>query len=167
MPKNIAIETAENQLGNARSQLWRHLVNTHGSPRYSAFGVRCWKIPPLNSWLSWARSLLLDCDVIGIGGSERNSRKASAAQLSVKGGACILSVTTAESHEYWPSDVTADFWHCQVGSRQFRSQYFSASKSSIKRAQIFFLDIFQNHRGITVSLDELCFKKWKFVEPRL
>ena len=38
-----------------------------------------------------------------IGGSERNSRKASAAQLSVEGGACILSVTTAdcaESHEY-------------------------------------------------------------------
>jgi len=49
------------------------------------------------------RSLLLDCDVIGIEGSERNSRKASAAQLSVEGGACILSVTTtdcAESHEY-------------------------------------------------------------------
>jgi len=45
MPKNIAIETAENQLGNAGSQLWRHLVNTHGSPRYSAFVVRCWKIP--------------------------------------------------------------------------------------------------------------------------
>jgi len=39
---------------------------------------------------------------------------------------------------YWPSDVTADFRHCQVGSRQFRSQYFSAAKSSIKRAQIFF-----------------------------
>jgi len=41
--------------------------------------------------------------VIGIGGSERNSCKASAAQLSVEGGACILSVTTAdcvESHEY-------------------------------------------------------------------
>jgi len=46
------------------------------------------------------RFLLLDCDVIGIGGSERNSRKASAAQLSIEGGACILSVTTAESHEY-------------------------------------------------------------------
>jgi len=45
MPKNNAIETAENQLGNAGSQLWRHLVNTHGSPRYSAFRVRCWKIP--------------------------------------------------------------------------------------------------------------------------
>ena len=41
--------------------------------------------------------------MIGIEGSERNSRKASAAQLSVEGGACILSVTTAdcaESHEY-------------------------------------------------------------------
>ena len=48
MPKDNAIETAENQLGNAGSQLWRHLVNTHGSPRYSAFGVRCWKIPPLS-----------------------------------------------------------------------------------------------------------------------
>ena len=103
MLKDIVIETAENQLGNAGSQLWRHLVNTHGSPQYSAFGVRCWKIPPPDSWLSWARSLLLDCDVIGIVGSERNSRKASAAQLSVEGGACILSVTTAdcaESHEY-------------------------------------------------------------------
>jgi len=32
MPKDIAIETAENQLGNVGSQLWRHLVNTHGSP---------------------------------------------------------------------------------------------------------------------------------------
>jgi len=103
MRKNIAIETAENQLGNAGSQLWRHLVSTHGSPRYSAFGVRCWKIPPPYSWLTWVRFLLLDCDVIGIGGSERNSRKASAAQLSIEGGACILSVTTAdcaESHEY-------------------------------------------------------------------
>jgi len=42
-------------------------------------------------------------DVIGIGGSERNSRKASAAQLGIEGGACILSVTSAdcaESHEY-------------------------------------------------------------------
>ena len=38
--------------------------------------------------------------MIGIEGSERNSRKASAAQLSVEGGACILSETTAESHEY-------------------------------------------------------------------
>ena len=74
---------------------------------------------------------------------------------------------TAESDEYRPSDVTADFRHCQVGSRQFRSQYFSASKSSIKRAQIFFLYIFHNHRGITVSFDALCFEKWKFVEPRL
>jgi len=30
---------------------------------------------------------------------ERNSRKARAAQLSVEGGACILSVTTADSHK--------------------------------------------------------------------
>jgi len=45
MLKDIAIETAEKQLGNAGSQLWRHVVNTHGSLRYSAFGVRCWKIP--------------------------------------------------------------------------------------------------------------------------
>ena len=30
MRKDIAIETAENQLGNVGSQLWRHLVNTHG-----------------------------------------------------------------------------------------------------------------------------------------
>ena len=74
---------------------------------------------------------------------------------------------TAKSHEYWPSDVTVDFRHCQVCSQQFWSQYFSASKSSIQRAQIFFLYIYQNHRGITVSLDELCFEKWKFVEPRL
>ena len=39
MPKDIAIETAENQLGNAGSQLWRHLVITHSSPRYSAHGA--------------------------------------------------------------------------------------------------------------------------------
>ena len=41
--------------------------------------------------------------MIGTGGSEQNSRKAGAAQLSVEGAACILSVTTedcAESHEY-------------------------------------------------------------------
>jgi len=100
MPKDIGIETAENQLGNAGSQLWRHSVDTHGCPRYFAFGVRCWKIPSPDSWLSWAHSLPLDDDVIGIGGSEQNSRKASAAQLSVEGGACILSVTTTESHEY-------------------------------------------------------------------
>jgi len=106
MPKNIAIEAAENQLGNAGSQLWRHSVDTHGSPWYSAFGVRCWKIPPPYSWLSWARSLLLDWHVIGIGGSDQNSRKARAAQLSVEGGACILSVTAAESHEY--SEVSFD-----------------------------------------------------------
>jgi len=37
MPKDIAIETAENQLGNAGIQLWRYLVNTHGSSWYSAF----------------------------------------------------------------------------------------------------------------------------------
>ena len=46
MPKYITIETAENKLGNAGSQLWRDFVDTHGSPRYSAFGIRCWKIPP-------------------------------------------------------------------------------------------------------------------------
>jgi len=40
--------------------------------------------------------------VIGIGGSEWNSRKASAAQLSVEGGACILSGASVESHEYRP-----------------------------------------------------------------
>jgi len=63
--------------------------------------------PPPDSWLSWGCSLLLDCDVIGIGGSEWNSRKASTAQLSVDGGACILNVTTAdcaESHEYTEVD---------------------------------------------------------------
>ena len=49
MPKDIAIETAENQLGNAGSQLWRHLVSTRGSSRYSAFRVRCWKIPSPDS----------------------------------------------------------------------------------------------------------------------
>jgi len=32
----------------------------------------------------------------------------------------------------------------------FDRNIFLASKSSIKRAQIFFLYIFQNHRGITV-----------------
>ena len=31
MLKDIVIETAENQLGNAGSQLWRHLVNTTGA----------------------------------------------------------------------------------------------------------------------------------------
>jgi len=45
MPKNSAIKSAENELGNAGSQLWRHLVNTHGPARHSAYGVRCWKIP--------------------------------------------------------------------------------------------------------------------------
>jgi len=29
MPKDIAIETVENQLGNAGSQLWRHLVGQY------------------------------------------------------------------------------------------------------------------------------------------
>jgi len=36
-----------------------------------------------------------------------------------------------------------------------------------ERAQTFFLYIFQNHQGITLSLDALCFEKWKFVKPRL
>ena len=78
---------------------WSILMALHGI-LHSEFAVG--KYPP-DSWLSWAHSLPLDRDVIGIGGSERNSRKASAAQLSVEGGACILSVTTAdcaESHEY-------------------------------------------------------------------
>jgi len=98
MSKDIAIETAENQLGNAGSP--RHLVNTPVLMTLCGIlGVRCWKIPPPDSWLSYARSLPLDCDVIGIGGSERNSRKASAVQLTVEGGACILSVTTADCAE--------------------------------------------------------------------
>jgi len=43
MPKDIAIETAENQLGNAGSQLWRHLVNT---PVLMALrGIRHWEFP--------------------------------------------------------------------------------------------------------------------------
>jgi len=49
----------------------------------------------------------------------------------------------------------------------FSAVSIAKSKSSIKRAQIFFLYILQNHRGITVSLDALCFEKWKFVKPRL
>ena len=49
----------------------------------------------------------------------------------------------------------------------FSAVSIAKSKSSIKRAQIFFLYIFQNHRGITLSLDALCFEKWKFVKPRL
>ena len=40
--------------------------------------------------------------MIGIGGSEWNSRKASAVRLSVEGGACILSGASVESHEYRP-----------------------------------------------------------------
>jgi len=96
MPKNIAIETAENQLGNAGIQLWRLSVMALRVIRHSEFAIG--KSPPPDSWER--SSLLLDCDVIGIEGSERNSRKASAAQLSVDGGACILSETTAESHEY-------------------------------------------------------------------
>jgi len=44
--------------------------------------------------------------VIGIGGSEWNSRKASAAQLSVEGGACILSGASVESHEYRPTELS-------------------------------------------------------------
>ena len=92
-----------------------------------------------------------------------SSRKERAQLSQLSGGGFSNSElrmpNTADSHEYRPSDVTADFRHCQVGSRQFRSQYFSASKSSIKRTQIFFRYIFQNHRGITVSLDALCFEK--------
>ena len=49
----------------------------------------------------------------------------------------------------------------------FSAVSIAKSKSSIKRAQILFLYIFQNHRGITVSFDALCFEKWKFVTPRL
>jgi len=86
MPKNIAIETADNQLGNAGSQLWRHLVDTHGSSAVFCIRSSLLENPPRRIADSWARSLLLDCDVIGIRGSERNSRKTSAAQLSVEGG---------------------------------------------------------------------------------
>ena len=89
---------------------------------------------------------------------------ASAAQLSVEGGACILSQTTAESHEY-ADRVTSQLTPALLS--WFSAVSIAKSKSSIKRAQIFFLYIFQNHRGITLSLDALCFEKWKFVKPRL
>ena len=65
-------------------------------------------------------------------------------QLSQLSGEGIFQQRTPNAEyrgEPWvsPSDITADFRHCQAGSRQFRSQYFSASKSSIKRAEIFSL----------------------------
>ena len=45
MSKDIAIETAENQLGNAGSPC--HLVNTPVLMTLCGIlGVRCWKIPP-------------------------------------------------------------------------------------------------------------------------
>ena len=102
--------------------------------------------------------------------TSQSSRRERAQLSQLSGGGNFPTANSEcriprESHEYWPSDVIADFRHCQVGSRQFRSQYFSASKSSIKREQIFFLYIFHNHRGITLSLDALCFEKWKFVKP--
>jgi len=50
--------------------------------------------------------------VVGIGGSEWNSRKASAAQLGVEGGACILSGASVESHEYRP--VTYPVQHPEI-----------------------------------------------------
>ena len=95
------------------------------------------------------------------------SRRRERPQLSGGGfsNSELRMPNTAESHECRPSDVTADFRHCQVGSRQFRSIYFSASKSSIKRAQIFFIYIFQNHPDITVSLDALCFESGNSLNP--
>ena len=75
--------------------------------------------------------------------TSQSSRRERAQPSQLSGGGFSNSElrmqNTAESHECRPSDVTADFRHCQVGSRQFRLQYLSASKSSIKRAQIFFL----------------------------
>jgi len=52
--------------------------------------------------------------VIGIGGSEWNSRKASAAQLSVEGGACILSGASVESHEYRPTEANSELYSSVV-----------------------------------------------------
>jgi len=65
---------------------------------------------------------------------------------------------TAESHEY-PDRVTSQLTPALPS--WFSAVSIAKSKSSIKRAQIFFLYIFQNH------LDALCFEKWKFVKPRL
>jgi len=70
---------------------------------------------------------------------------------------------TAESHEY-PERVTSQLTSALPS--WFSAVSIAKSKSTIKRAQMFFLYIFQNYRGITLSLDALCFEKWKFVKPR-
>jgi len=48
----------------------------------------------------------------------------------------------------------------------FDRNIFRRQNRQLNEHKYFFLYIFQNHRGITVSPDELCFEKWKFVQPR-
>ena len=95
------------------------------------------------------------------------SSRRERAQLSGGGGFSnseFRMPDTADSHEY-PDRVTSQLTPALPS--WFSAVSIPKSKSSIKRAQIFFLYIFQNHRGITLSLDALCFEKWKFVKPRL
>ena len=63
------------------------------------------------------------------------------------------------------SQLTSGIAKLVLGS--FDRNIFRHQNRQLNEHKYFFLYIFQKHRGITVSLDALCFEKWKFVEPRL
>jgi len=63
------------------------------------------------------------------------------------------------------SQLTSGIAKLVLGS--FDRNIFQHQNRQLNEHKYFFLYILQNHRGVTVSLDELCFEKWKFVEPRL
>jgi len=90
--------------------------------------------------------------------SSRRER-AQLSQLSGGGGFSnseLRMPNTAESHEY-PDRVTSQLTPAMPS--WFSAVSIAKSKSSIKRAQIFFSLSFENHRGITLSLNALCFDK--------
>jgi len=79
--------------------------------------------------------------------------------MDIKGSACW----SPSPHKLQVTGVTSQL--TPALQSWFSAVSIAKSKSSIKRAQILFVYIFQNHRGITVSFDALCFEKWKFVTP--
>jgi len=106
--------------------------------------------------------------------TSQSSRRESAQLNQLSGGGIFQQRTpNAEYHgEPW---VLTKWHHSWLPWLPALPSWFSAVSIAIsfgikivnKWAQTFFLYIFQNHRGITLSLDVLCFEKWKFIKPRL
>ena len=63
------------------------------------------------------------------------------------------------------SQLTSGIAKLVLGS--FDRNIFQHQNRQLNQHKYVFLYIFQNRRCIALSLDALCFEKWKFVKPRL